>query len=271
MPRLKKIFPRNLLAILPKPSAEIVCLLVRMKKGAVDAVYDVLDVIRGYQIPCEGFRLDLYSNVFEATCFLNVKGKIDLFNNMLWKLQKVEGVDEVLYEKLYEKFPGFAVDVFHYPLLVLSERVLFLSVSSFGEILKWLWKSFGTGAAAIIYNLGVSMGRQLVSSFKKHTKMTVIEAVELFTVLARAGGWGIFEGVHLDLETPSLVFRVYDNWEAPQVQDLLPSRMPACLLTKGFIVGVASAFFEVALTANETRCIALGDDFCEFHLAPESE
>ena len=271
MPRSRKVYPRNLLTVFPKPSAELVCLLVRIKQGTMDAVYEVLDIIRGYQIPCEGFRLDFCNDALEATCFLDVKGRADLLNSMLWKLQRIEGVSEVLYERLYERFPDFAVDVFHYPLLVLGERALFFNVSSLGEFLRWLWMHFGTGAAALLFNMGVSIGRRLASNFKKHTRMTVIEAAEFFSILARAGGWGIFEKVRLDLEMPSLVFRVYDNWEAFQVREVLPSKMPACFLTKGLVAGVASEFLKVPLVAEEKRCIALGDDFCEFHLSPESK
>lgn len=46
---------------------------------------------------------------------------------------------------------------------------------------------------------------------------------------------------------------------------------PVCWQLAGYIAGYCSEVFEMNLHCRETKCVARGDDHCEFHVKPRAE
>jgi len=55
-------------------------------------------------------------------------------------------------------------------------------------------------------------------------------------------------------------------WDTLEAKVMRPTKTPSCQFTKGFLEGVISVLFNKKYTAREKKCIAMGDDHCEFHV-----
>lgn len=82
------------------------------------------------------------------------------------------------------------------------------------------------------------------------------------------GGWGKFEIMYVDLKENKLRVK-FDNSPFPKIYGR--SNYPACILPAGFAAGGVSATFGVDIDVLETKCVALGDPFCEMLFASPGE
>lgn len=55
-------------------------------------------------------------------------------------------------------------------------------------------------------------------------------------------------------------------WDTLEARMIRPTKGPACQYTRGFLEGVISVLFNKKYKATEKKCIASGDDHCEFHI-----
>ncbi|MGQ9478668.1 MAG: hypothetical protein ACUVQ0_01435 [Thermoproteota archaeon] len=77
-------------------------------------------------------------------------------------MKKINGVLEVGFSE--PVFGDLIIDEIFFSLLVGGERSFTLRVESFGAILKRLYEKFGTGAAVMLYEMGISLGESKVES-----------------------------------------------------------------------------------------------------------
>ena len=82
--------------------------------------------------------------------------------------------------------------------------------------------------------------------------------------LLQITGVGKPEIVSFDLATLTAVFRIHGNVECEGRK----TSAPYSRWIKGQLVGFMSALFETPCKAEETKCMAMGDPYCEFVLSP---
>ena len=61
---------------------------------------------------------------------------------------------------------------------------------------------------------------------------------------------------------------LHDTMEAKAVR---PTKTPSCHFTRGFLEGVITILFNKKYRASEKKCIAMGDDACEFHVRVDNK
>jgi len=61
------------------------------------------------------------------------------------------------------------------------------------------------------------------------------------------------------------IARIYNCPECRGIK----SNKPCCYFLSGFTEGIIRRLFNLSVTVIETKCIATGDDFCEFKVTPE--
>lgn len=76
-------------------------------------------------------------------------------------------------------------------------------------------------------------------------------------------GFGVIENITFEKEI--VKFRVRNNLFARTHQ---PSPVPVCYFTQGFFAGMISEIYEKDYDCVETKCIAIGDAYCEFIAQP---
>jgi predicted hydrocarbon binding protein len=92
-------------------------------------------------------------------------------------------------------------------------------------------------------------------NFKDHRKILNWQ-VNIITL----GGWGDFEVVYLDLKENKLKLRFSDS---PLPKLYGKAKYPVCIFATGFIAGGAAANFGTKVEGIETKCVSMGDPYCE--------
>jgi len=70
--------------------------------------------------------------------------------------------------------------------------------------------------------------------------------------------------VEVDLQEKGYTARVYN---CPECRGLRADR-PICYFMVGFTTGIIQRLFKIKVDVVERRCIAKGDEYCEFHVLP---
>lgn len=111
-------------------------------------------------------------------------------------------------------------------------------------------------------NTGVSWNQGMLKNYSTKTRREIFDWGKKVMSLA---GFGDFNVVKGGLDSNRNIWVM----EKSQVAELFlakygKSLFPVCHVPRGFYAGAASFLYEKNLDAVETKCVALGDQFCEF-------
>ncbi|MHA1606491.1 MAG: hypothetical protein ACTSWP_02950 [Candidatus Freyarchaeota archaeon] len=146
----------------------------------------------------------------------------------------------------------------------------------FEEILNVLGATVKTMLWPFIDISGYTVANQLMDRGAPPEK--VIEAYADFN---DPRGWGLTEAVKTDLEKPEVVVRMHNSyfasWLRENVKDLT-AKFPfyECPWGPNWIGAVRAAIERSGrqppkLVYKEVKCLALGDDYCEWYIGGEEE
>jgi hypothetical protein len=138
-------------------------------------------------------------------------------------------------------------------------------------------ETFGEDAARdFIYNTAREIGRSDSLAFTN--KLGVTDGVERLScgpVHFAHAGWAFVD--ILDDSRPAKDETYYLHYYHPNTFESETAKRrgrslerPGCLFSAGYSAGWCSAAFEVDVHGREIRCVATGDDTCEFVMAPRA-
>ncbi len=108
----------------------------------------------------------------------------------------------------------------------------------------------------ILYEAGVKVGTALYDNVKDPDINKLAENIANF--------WNTHNLGQVDVEKlEPLTINVYDCFEC---KSLPPLGRPACAFDSGILKAVFSAHFNKEQIINETKCYAMGDDYCSFKI-----
>lgn len=133
----------------------------------------------------------------------------------------------------------------------------------------------GSATRGIFYMIGridglQSVGKGIMSAFlmkilarlfKRKFLMKLAEIVAEF-------GYGTLEYAEIDIENKRAVARLHNSANAAGIRK---AKKPVCYTITGLFSGSADIVFGRAMRCTETKCIGMGDPYCEFHVYPEGE
>jgi uncharacterized protein len=106
----------------------------------------------------------------------------------------------------------------------------------------------------ILYEAGVKVGETLYNKVKDPDINKLAKNISMF--------WETHSLGHVEVKKlEPLTINVSDCFEC---QSLPPLGRPACAFDSGILKAVFSAHFNEELVVNETKCYAMGDNFCSF-------
>ncbi len=108
----------------------------------------------------------------------------------------------------------------------------------------------------ILYEAGVKVGSALYENIKDTDINKLAENITNFWDTHNLGR------VYVEKLKP-LTINVYDCFEC---KSLPPLGRPACAFDSGILKAVFSAHFKNEQIVNETKCYAMGDDYCSFKI-----
>lgn len=175
-------------------------------------------------------------------------------------LRKIPGVTDAHVEGGID---GLLIDT-SYPLQITrGSQALVLDRQQLAGMVDEVREKFGSGGAVLLYDQGLSLGRESWNEFLKLVgRKFAVEHLSYLGNWHSARGMGRMEVVDFDLERVAAKIRVADSFEC--VGHTTPT--PYSQLLRGLIAGFLSALWESPVTCRETRCVAMGEPACEFEI-----
>lgn len=257
----KQLNPKEVLCSEYHPNAKVVELSLKTRNvpGMMTTIMNILSekgarFLSGFQI------IDPNENTFLLGGFIDLsasKIKSEDFGKLL---RNVEGVLEVNVHD--EMFNGLIIDELHFPLQVSGERSFTLRVDSFGVVLKRLYEKFGTGAAVILYEIGVAAGESKAKSVMKKHRIDKLSILKLIMAERSAKGWCLAEVE--DFSSKKVTLKVNDLFECMPFKGKQDNAVSQFF--RGYLAGICRLICGKEVSVTETECIAKGDPVCKFNI-----
>ena len=172
-------------------------------------------------------------------------------------------------EIIRPKFKGFIIDDVSFPVMLGGRRAIILSGSALKGILIEFRKRLGTGGEAMLYHIGREVGVEGARDINQNAERIGVkdlrDKLEIGMLLLQCLGYAIPEMVEFSEEPPYLKIRLQNSIECELGRG---AGKPFSHYVRGMITGYTSEIFQRDLLAEETRCIAMGDPYCEFEVKP---
>lgn len=184
--------------------------------------------------------------------------------------EELRGFDFVADVRIIEPIvDGFIIDDATFPIMLGRRRALILDESMLRAIFVSFRERLGSGAEAMLYHLGLEVGRIRGRHALQLARRLGIEDVgkrlETVAKALKALGYGVIEFVEVDERAPRIRVRIHSSIECELGRG---ADRPFSQYIRGLISGLASEVFQREMITEETRCIARGDPHCEFELYP---
>ncbi|HEV2138484.1 MAG TPA: V4R domain-containing protein [Nitrososphaerales archaeon] len=154
------------------------------------------------------------------------------------------------------------VDTLHYPLMLsIGAPAILIRKEVFADMLKFVVETFGTGGKALAYQLGKASGeKDGLDLINEIGEERILENLPELVNLYIAQGWGIPQLIDLSIAPLKATIRLDDCFECKPRNSMIP----ASNFIRGHLAGLGKAFFDKEVECIEKKCVAKGDDYCEF-------
>jgi predicted hydrocarbon binding protein len=158
----------------------------------------------------------------------------------------------------------FVVDELLYPIVMSTTgaRIMLMTKDSFQSMLSAMEEMFGSGASVIAFKQGSTQGSRYASGLRAIIHGDIRKFIGELAKLYAATGVGVAEFIVMNLDLPRFVVRVTDSIECQGKK----SEKHNSEWIRGHLSGAASVALGVQLECKETKCVSVGDPYCEFEL-----
>jgi len=181
-------------------------------------------------------------------------------------VRELESLEEVLEVNVSEKaFNGMIIDSLHFPLLVSGDRSFTFRVETFGSIMESLYEKFGTGAAVVLYGMGMTAGENKAKSVLNKYPMDKLDVLRLILMERAAKGWCLAEVA--EFNNSRAVLMVKELFECMPFKGKREEAFSQFF--RGYLTGIFKKIFNSSVSVTEVECIAKGDSACKFIVEAE--
>jgi hypothetical protein len=120
-----------------------------------------------------------------------------------------------------------------------------------------------SGLAAVLYSAGKRVGEYVAIRIREMFSLNKEDLVLALTQAIQSAGWGITEIQSINFEGLSATIIVRDCFEAAAWRK---KPYTVCHWTRGYLAGYMSTVFGKPVEAIEIKCVAKGDEHCEFKI-----
>ncbi|MDW8034661.1 MAG: hypothetical protein RMI79_07025, partial [Nitrososphaerota archaeon] len=239
--------PKDILCKAYLPRARLGELYVRAKRTSLKHIINLF-----YEkniIELSGFiNLDLEKDEIVKGALIDVSKSSKSLAEIIEDVKNIDGVLEVRFSD--NVLNGLIIDELFFPLMVGGERSFTLRVESFGAILKRLYEKFGTGAAVILYEMGLGMGESKFKSVLNKYRVDKQTAVKIILAERSAKGWCIAR--LSESNNKGAVVLVKDLFECIPFRD--KQDKPISQLFRGYLAGIFQQVCGRNISVTETEC-----------------
>ena len=237
-----------------------ICIILKDVPGALAETAKILANARINIKTGSIFNLLSSSKLGAWTSFIDIsKAKTDI-NNIEKELRKLDAVVDV---KFVKPFPA-PFEVIHFPILHGDLKAAIMPIKIFGEI----WEGFEailtpSGLGAVLYDVGKRNGTYYAKYLSEKYSVKGDELISTIVQASKAIGWGIVEIRNIDFKDLSGTIIIKECFEALAREK---KSYKVCHWIRGFVAGFLSLVFSQPVEAVETKCLAVGDEHCEFEI-----
>jgi uncharacterized protein len=117
----------------------------------------------------------------------------------------------------------------------------------------------GINIDPILHNAGVKVGQTFYKKLEGHDINDLVRNLASFWETNKLGN------IEIKSMKP-IIIQAYDCFEC---EDLPQLGRPVCAFDSGLLEGIFSNYYGQKVEAEETKCYAQGDDFCQFVIKPQ--
>ena len=149
-------------------------------------------------------------------------------------------------------------------------RMVLIASDAFVKMMSTL-NAFGSAGFTMFYMMGQEKGRcdvlqEMEVLRQQGVFFTKRQVLENIIHQIRITGWGAPMIRAYDEKSSSLSVIVENNPIVTALGTDVRSDRPLCHYFRGYWVGVVSAVFEKKVKCTETKCMSMGDAYCEFNV-----
>lgn len=158
----------------------------------------------------------------------------------------------------------FVSDPHYFPLTTMDERAIIFRKEIYEGLFKGVRSQFGTAGEAFLYYIGFEIGKR---AYLSYSKLSGTEDFEALIATAKAVnltlGWSILKEAKINEKTKTATVTLQENFEC----DLARGHGKAySQFYRGAIAGIFTQYFKTEMKAEEAKCIAKGDPYCQFEI-----
>jgi predicted hydrocarbon binding protein len=159
----------------------------------------------------------------------------------------------------------FVGDTHHFPLIIMDKRAIIFRKEIYEGIFKGVRSQFGTAGEAFLYYLGFEVGER---AYLSYSGLSGTEEFETLAATARAVnltmGWGIIKEAKINEKAKTATVTLLENFECDLARGY---GKPYSQFYRGAIAGMFTQYFKEKMKAEEVKCIAKGDPYCQFEVS----
>lgn len=246
------------------PSAKLFHMVVELKNvpGALESVLRVLremnlNVLGSFSSVDVAARSGVWSGFIEDSLHTETELR-----------EKISSSQYVLDVLVSQSKEGFLVDSLHFPLAWnTGDRAVMMRAKYLILMFDRIREELGTGGETLVYQEGLAYGTETWKNFGSRIGPAFVSS-NLHDVLMiyQAVGWFKLEGVDVSERDWTIRIITSGSFEC----DGRRSARPYSQFVRGHLTGGLTALLGKELECEETKCMAAGDQFCEFTLTPKS-
>ena len=148
---------------------------------------------------------------------------------------------------------------------VTGERCAIITQTRMQEILLRLSEIFQSGAKVIIFEATKAAGERFAKEVAERVNFDGQQLLNTTVQRFTDAGLGKIEIAEVNLEEGKVKIRIWDNFFA----EIRNEEETYCNCIEGFVAGMYKQFLSKTPNIQKTKCIAKGDAYCEWHVAPK--
>ena len=175
-------------------------------------------------------------------------------------VKKLEFVKMAKLIKPHKK--GIIFDDYFFPLNVGEERAVIFRKTVYEALMEGVREKFGSAGEAILYYIGFTIGYQVCDRNLKiaHSK-DAEDLINLSKAMFKTFGYGIIDNAKIDFKEARAQLRIHHNFECGLGKN---NGKPHSQFVRGILAGFFTQIFGKSVNAQETKCLAKGNSYCEF-------
>jgi predicted hydrocarbon binding protein len=157
------------------------------------------------------------------------------------------------------------VEELYFPLTLsgFGSRVMLITQDSFQRMLSAMGQMLGSGESVIAYQEGEMLGSIYAGGLRSLIKGDIRRFLIQLAKLYGATGVGRCKIVEMNFDLMHFVVQFTDSIECQGRRTTKPNSQ----WIRGHLTGGARVTLDTTMRCEETRCVAMGDPYCEFHLS----